>query len=52
MLGMQAQPNAQQPVLNQVLLVAADINNGALLPVSNSPLYTGQGAPSPRSRTR
>ncbi len=45
MLGMHAQPNAQLPVLNQVLLAAANINNGALLPASNSPLYTGQGVP-------
>ena len=44
MVGMQAQPNAQQPLLSQVLLVAADINNGALLPTSNSPPDTGQGA--------
>ena len=45
MLGMQAQPNAQLPILNQVLLAAANINNGALLPASNAPPYTGQGAP-------
>jgi esterase/lipase superfamily enzyme len=45
MLGMHAQPNAQLPILNQVLLAAADINNGALLPPSSSPPYTGQGAP-------
>jgi esterase/lipase superfamily enzyme len=45
MLGMQAQLAARQPVLNQVLLVAANINNGALLPSSNSPPDTGQGAP-------
>jgi esterase/lipase superfamily enzyme len=45
MLGMQAQLTARQPVLNQVLLVAADINNGALLPSSNTPPDTGQGAP-------
>src|SRR5215467_7759265 len=34
MLGMHAQPVVQQAILNQVLLVAADINNGALLPSS------------------
>jgi esterase/lipase superfamily enzyme len=45
MLGMHAWPNAQLPILNQVLLAAANINNGALLPASNSPPYTGQGAP-------
>jgi hypothetical protein len=45
MLGMHAQPNNQRTILNQVLLVAADINNGALLPLSNTPPYTGQGAP-------
>jgi esterase/lipase superfamily enzyme len=45
MLGMHAQPNAQLPILNQVLLAAADINSGALLPASSSPPYTGQGAP-------
>jgi esterase/lipase superfamily enzyme len=45
MMGMHAQPNAQLPILNQVLLAAANINNGALLPASNEPPYTGQGAP-------
>jgi esterase/lipase superfamily enzyme len=45
MLGMHAQLSAQLPILNQVLLAAADINNGAFLPSSNSPPYTGQGAP-------
>ena len=42
---MKAQPTARQPVLNQVLLVAADVNNGALLPSSNTSPDTGQGAP-------
>ena len=45
MLGMHVQPDAQLPILSQVLLAAANINNGALLPASNSPPYTGQGAP-------
>jgi Alpha/beta hydrolase of unknown function (DUF900) len=45
MLGMNAQPNNQNAILTQVLLVAADINNGALLPSSNTPPDTGQGAP-------
>jgi esterase/lipase superfamily enzyme len=45
MLGMQAQPGAQLPILSQVLLAAANINNDALLPSSSSPPYTGQGAP-------
>jgi hypothetical protein len=44
MLGMRAQPATQRAILNQVLLVAADINNGALLPSSNTPPDTGQGA--------
>jgi esterase/lipase superfamily enzyme len=44
MLGMHAQPTTQRAILNQVLLVAADINNGALLPSSNTPPDTGQGA--------
>jgi esterase/lipase superfamily enzyme len=44
MLGMYAEPVSQQTILNQVLLVAADINNGALLPSSNTPSDTGQGA--------
>jgi esterase/lipase superfamily enzyme len=44
MLGMHAQPSAPLPILSQVLLAAGDINNGALLPSSNSPPYTGQGA--------
>jgi esterase/lipase superfamily enzyme len=45
MLGMNAHPSVPSPILGQVLLVAANINNGALLPSSNSPPYTGQGAP-------
>jgi hypothetical protein len=45
MLGMRAQHTARQPVLNQVLLVAADINNGALLPSSSTRPDTGQGEP-------
>jgi hypothetical protein len=45
MLGMNAHPNVPSPILGQVLLVAANINNGALLPSSSSPPYTGQGAP-------
>jgi Alpha/beta hydrolase of unknown function (DUF900) len=45
MLGMQAQPAVQRNILNQVLLVAADVNNGALQPSSNTPPDTGQGAP-------
>ena len=36
--------SGQQPVLNQVLLVAADINNGALQQVG-APPDTGQGLP-------
>jgi esterase/lipase superfamily enzyme len=44
MLGMHAQPASQSTLLNQVLLVAADINNGALQPSSNTPPDTGQGA--------
>jgi hypothetical protein len=45
MLGMQAQAALPQNILNQVLLVAADVNNGALQPSSNAPPDTGQGAP-------
>lgn len=44
MLGMNAQTGGGV-FLNQVLLAAADINNGALQSVQpNSPPYTGQGA--------
>lgn len=44
MLALAAETSGQQPVFNQVLLAAADINNGALqLPGSDAD--TGQGLP-------
>ncbi len=44
MLGMAAETSSRQPILNQALLVAADINNGALQQ-SGSLADTGQGLP-------
>jgi hypothetical protein len=44
MLGMAAATSSRQPILNQALLVAADINKGALQQ-SGSLADTGQGLP-------